>query len=178
MGNAACKPIKGGSYVFPHNVSSGFCRGFFRLYFLSEAQGQASGPKSDCGEGSEDIENISDGNRKDSDSGTVSGLSTVFFALDSSSLSDAAKATVDANIEWLKDHPEVVRMELEGHCDSLGSEAYNIGLGRRRAESVKFYLKALNISEEKLEIISYGEERPLSYTDNARNRRVNFVPIY
>ena len=130
------------------------------------------------GEGAEDIENMTGGDRKDSDSGSISGLNTVFFDLDSSVLSDETRAALEANIEWLKSHSEVVRMELEGHCDSLGSEAYNIGLGQRRAESVKRYLKSRNIPEEKLEIISYGEEKPLSYTDNARNRRVNFVPIY
>ena len=155
-----------------------FIMGFSACTSFQKLMDKFQGRNQIVGEGSEDIENISDGDRKGSDSGTISGLSTVFFALDSSLLSDEAKATLDANIEWLQSHPEVVRMELEGHCDSLGSEAYNIGLGQRRAESVKFYLKARNIPEEKLEIISYGEERPLSYTDNARNRRVNFVPIY
>ena len=155
-----------------------FLMGFSACTSFQKLMDKFQGRNQIVGEGSADIENISDGNRKDSDSGTVSGLSTVFFPLDSSVLSDAAKATLDANIEWLKNHPEVIRMEVEGHCDSLGSEAYNIGLGRRRAESVKVYLKAHNIPEEKLKIISYGEERPLSYTNNARNRRVNFVPIY
>ena len=155
-----------------------FAMGFSACTSFQKLKDKLQGRNQIVGEGSEDIENISDRNKKDSDSGTVSGLSTVFFPLDSSLLSDAAKAILDSNIEWLKNHPEVVRMELEGHCDSLGSEAYNIGLGRRRAESVKFYLKAHNIPEEKLEIISYGEERPLSYTDNDKNRRVNFVPIY
>ncbi|MCY4513182.1 MAG: OmpA family protein [Bdellovibrionales bacterium] len=130
------------------------------------------------GEGAEDIENMTSEDRKDSDSGSISGLSTIFFDLDSAVLSSESKAALEANVKWLNSHPEVVRMELEGHCDSLGSEAYNIGLGQRRAERVKRYLKALNIPEEKLEIISYGEEKPLSYTDNAKNRRVNFVPIY
>ena len=130
------------------------------------------------GEGAEDIENMTSGDRKDSDSGSISGLNTVFFDLDSSVLSERTKAILDANIEWFNSHSEVVRIELEGHCDSLGSEAYNIGLGQRRAEGVKRYLKSRNIPEDKLDIISYGEERPLSYTDNAKNRRVNFVPIY
>ena len=155
-----------------------FIMGFPACTSFQKIKDKFQGRNQIVGEGSEDIENISSGNKKDSDSGAISGLNTVFFSLDSSLLSGTAKATLDANIEWLNNHPEVVRMELEGHCDSLGSEAYNIGLGQRRAESVKFYLKARNIPEEKLEIISYGEEKLLSYTDNAKNRRVNFVPIY
>lgn len=155
-----------------------FILGFPACTSFQKIKDKFQGRNQIVGEGSEDIENISGGSRKDSDSGAISGLNTVFFSLDSSLLSDTAKATLDANIEWLNSHPEVVRMELEGHCDPLGSEAYNIGLGQRRAQSVKFYLKARNIPEEKLEVISYGEEKPLSYTDNARNRRVNFVPIY
>ena len=155
-----------------------FIMGFPACTSFQKIKDKFQGRNQIVGEGSEDIENISSGNKTDSDSGAISGLNTIFFSLDSSLLSDTAKATLDANIEWLNSHPEVVRMELEGHCDSLGSEAYNIGLGQRRAESVKFYLKARNIPEEKLEVISYGEEKPLSYTDNAKNRRVNFVPIY
>ena len=66
------------------------------------------------------------------------------------------------NLEWIRNHSEVQQVQLEGHCDSLGSEAYNVGLGRRRAESVKRFLTAQGISTNHLPIISYGEERPLS----------------
>lgn len=155
-----------------------FAVGFPACTSFQKIKDRLQGRNKIVGEGSEDIENITETSKKGSDSGNITGLNTVFFALDSSVLSDETKAALDANIQWLNSHTEVVRMELEGHCDSLGSEAYNIGLGRRRAESVKSYLMSRGIPTEKLEVISYGEERPLSYTDNARNRRVNFVPIY
>lgn len=132
------------------------------------------------GPGSEDIVNMDmESDNKGSDSGTIDGLGTVFFALDSSTLSAETKETLQKNAEWLNNNPQVVRMELEGHCDPLGSEAYNIGLGQRRAESVKNYLQnILGVSSEKLSIISYGEEKLLSEIENHLNRRVNFVPVY
>lgn len=119
-----------------------------------------------------------DADQRGSDTGDIRGLSSVFFAYDSSVLSEDAKETLKGNIDWIKDNSRVSRVELEGHCDSMGSEAYNIGLGLRRAQTVKTYLISLGVSEDKFSIVSYGEEKPLSQTDNSKNRRVNFVPIY
>ena len=131
------------------------------------------------GPGSEDIITTDiDRDKRGSDSGEIAGLKTVFFALDSSELSSETKETLEQNVTWLNNNPQVTRLELEGHCDPLGSEAYNIGLGQRRAESVKNYLLNLGVNREKLSIISYGEEKLLSETENHLNRRVNFVPIY
>ena len=119
-----------------------------------------------------------DADQKGSDSGDIDGLSSVFFAYDSSVLSADAKKTLRDNIKWVKKNSRVARVELEGHCDPMGSEAYNIGLGLRRAQAVRTFVISLGVSEDKFPIVSYGEERPLSQTDNSKNRRVNFVPIY
>ena len=148
--------------------------------YLQKIKDSIQGKNKIVGPGSEDIVNTDiDSDNKGSDSGSIEGLSTVFFELDSSRLSPEAMETLKKNVEWLNSNPQVTRLELEGHCDPLGSEAYNIGLGQRRAESVKKHLQnTLRISGEKLSIISYGEERLLSETENHLNRRVNFVPIY
>lgn len=119
-----------------------------------------------------------DADSKGSDGGTTDGLSTVYFDYDSSILSEEAKDTLSANLNWLQNNTTVTSVELEGHCDTLGSEAYNIGLGRRRAEAVRNFLIENGISASRLSVISYGEERPFSETDHAKNRRVNFVPMY
>ena len=118
-----------------------------------------------------------DQDHQGSDSGSISGLSTVFFAYDSSTLSESTKNALKNNAKWIKNNSNISRMELEGHCDSMGSEAYNIGLGLRRSQAVKSYLLSLGLSDNQFSIVSYGEERPLS-SDHASNRRVNFVPIY
>ena len=119
-----------------------------------------------------------DSDSRGSDSGQLEGLETVYFAYDSSVLSESTKQTLRSNMEWFKKNKRISRVELEGHCDSMGSEAYNIGLGLRRAQAVKTFLISLGMSDDQFSIVSYGEERPLSSSDNSRNRRVNFVPIY
>ena len=113
-----------------------------------------------------------------SDSGQIDGLSTVYFNLDSSLLTDDVKETLKVNKAWMDNNPQVKTLLLEGHCDPLGSEVYNIGLGERRAKSVFNYLLSLGLSADKMNIVSYGEEKIFSYTDNSLNRRVNFVPQY
>lgn len=130
------------------------------------------------GVGSEDIASKDiDLDNKGSDSGNIPGLSTVYFAYDSSGLTEETKETLGANIEWLRNQSKIEKIELEGHCDTMGSEAYNVGLGRRRALTVKNFLLAEGLNKE-ISIVSYGEERPISEIDHAKNRRVNFVPIY
>ena len=119
-----------------------------------------------------------DSDNKGSDSGTIDGLSTVYFAYDSSTLSEETRETLMKNLSWIQSHSEITSLELEGHCDTMGSEAYNVGLGRRRAEALKSFLIEQGIDSSRLSVISYGEERPLSEVDHSKNRRVNFVPMY
>ena len=131
------------------------------------------------GAGAEDISTQDiDSDNRGSDGGAIEGLSTVYFEYDSSFLSETAKETLMENIRWLNNNSSVSSLELEGHCDTMGSEAYNVGLGRRRATTVKNFLVEQGIGESRLSIISYGEERPLSDLDHSKNRRVNFVPMY
>ena len=68
-------------------------------------------------------------------------------------------------------------VELEGHTDNMGSDAYNMNLSRRRVESVKKYLvDKFNISASRISTVGYGESKPVSSNDTAagrqRNRRV------
>ena len=123
---------------------------------------------------SKDIDTDSRG----SDSGTIEGLGTVYFAHDTSTLSEESRAVLVSNVDWINSHTEVQAIDLEGHCDQTGSEAYNIGLGLRRAEAVKNFLMEQGVSADKFAVISYGEERLFSEIDNDKNRRVNFVPQY
>ena len=153
--------------------------GIISLFFVSCALLKKGDPNNLVGAGSSDVSSQDiDSDNIGSDSGTIDGLNTIYFAYDSDTLSEETKETLMQNLEWIRNHSEVQQVQLEGHCDSLGSEAYNVGLGRRRAESVKRFLTAQGISTNHLPIISYGEERPLSQTDHSRNRRVSFVPLY
>jgi peptidoglycan-associated lipoprotein len=115
-----------------------------------------------------------------SDCGAIAGLTTVNFAYDSSVLTEEAKAILAKNMEWMKTN-STVSLQIEGHCDSRGSDEYNRSLGARRAEVVKAYMVGLGADAARLNTISWGEEKPLSLGDTdadfAKNRRANFAPI-
>ncbi len=170
---------RGGGSVFAGAMGAFLAFSLISCAFLEKAKDKIENKNQIVGEGSDEITSPDiDRDGRGSDSGAISGLSSVYFALDSSSLSQEARDTLAANKAWFDENTQVQRIELEGHCDPLGSEAYNIGLGSRRARAVMDYLKSIGVSGDRLSIISYGEERLLSETDDSLNRRVNFVPIY
>jgi peptidoglycan-associated lipoprotein len=115
-----------------------------------------------------------------SDSGKINGLQSINFEYDRASLSADAKQKIQGNAEWLKSKSGV-SMQIEGHCDTRGSIEYNLSLGERRAQAVKNYMTSLGVSAQRLTIISYGKEKPLSMgdseSDHMKNRRANFVPL-
>jgi len=102
----------------------------------------------------------------------------VYFSYDSAVLSPRARNVLRQKAQWLNGRPNVSAI-IEGHCDDRGTNAYNMALGDRRAESVKVFLVNLGISRSRLTTISYGEERPLDPRQNesawAKNRRAHFV---
>ena len=108
---------------------------------------------------------------------TVS-LATVFFDLDAATLSQDAKAILDRNAEALRTNPDVM-VRVEGHADERGSTQYNAALGDRRANAVKTYLNALGVSSTRMEVVSYGEEKPSDKghdeTSWTANRRVELA---
>jgi peptidoglycan-associated lipoprotein len=114
-----------------------------------------------------------------SDSGGIAGLNSVHFDYDSTTLTADTKAKLGQNAEWFKNNP-AVNVQIEGHCDSRGSNEYNLTLGERRANAVKAYLQGLGVDAARMTIISYGEEKLLAMgdteADHSKNRRANFVP--
>ncbi len=102
----------------------------------------------------------------------------IHFAFDSSLLSDQARQTLIGKARYLRTNPDI-RVTVEGHCDDRGTNAYNTALGERRAESVKMFLVDLGIGTNRLNTVSYGEERPIATEHDeaswAENRRAQFV---
>ena len=102
----------------------------------------------------------------------------IYFSFDSSLLSDQAQHILNSKADYLRINSGVT-VTVEGHCDERGTDAYNIALGERRAESVKNFLVDLGISANRLNTVSYGEERPIAMGQNedswAKNRRAQFV---
>lgn len=105
-------------------------------------------------------------------------LQDVYYEFDSTDLATDAQATLKQNADWLKNNPKS-RVEVEGHCDDLGSNEYNLALGAKRAQSAKEFLVNQGIAPERLVTISYGKEAPACFepTEECRvkNRRARFV---
>lgn len=101
----------------------------------------------------------------------------VLFDFDRYSIRGDSRAVLKENAVFLREHEDAF-ITLEGHCDERGTDEYNIALGERRANSVKRYLSKLGISIGRINIISYGEERPFCRESNEncwqQNRRVHF----
>ena len=102
----------------------------------------------------------------------------IHFDYDRYDLSAEAKQILTDKAAYLKDHPQV-KVIIEGHCDERGSNAYNMALGEKRARAAAAYLEAMGIDPNRLETVSYGEEKPLvlGQTEEAyaANRRAHFV---
>ena len=102
----------------------------------------------------------------------------VLFAFDDYTLDYQAQELLKQKAMWLRDNPDANAV-IEGHCDERGTNAYNLALGERRAESAKAFLTNLGISSTRLTTISYGEEKPVDMGQNeeawAKNRRASFV---
>lgn len=98
----------------------------------------------------------------------------VFFGFDRYDLTNEAQATLRAQADWLRQFPSV-NVIIEGHADERGTREYNLALGERRANSIKNYLVALGIDASRIEVVSYGKERPAVIGSNeeawAQNRR-------
>ena len=82
----------------------------------------------------------------------------VFFGLDSSTLDETARQTVERQAAWLQQFPAVT-VTIEGHADQRGTTEYNLALGERRASAVKSYLASLGVDPARILVISYGKER-------------------
>lgn len=102
----------------------------------------------------------------------------VYFDLDQDALKPEFQAAMSCHAKYLRDRPSA-RLRLEGNADERGSREYNLGLGERRGNAVSSALQANGGSPGQLEVISYGEERPVCNESGegcwAQNRRVELV---
>lgn len=105
----------------------------------------------------------------------IPSLGMVNFAYDSAKIEGVQRDILKKNIAILRKLPPSVVVRVAGHCDDRGTIEYNIALGQRRANAVRNFYKTAGIAANRLQTISYGEERPLctAHTDSCweRNRR-------
>ena len=101
----------------------------------------------------------------------------VYYEFDSADLTDAARSTLDAKVPAMSANP-AVRIRIAGHTDERGSDEYNLALGQRRAAAAKRYLTERGVDGARIDVISYGEERPAVQGSGEgawqQNRRAEF----
>lgn len=104
---------------------------------------------------------------------------TVYFAFDSAEIAADQKSKIQSVADYLR--KEGVDVEVEGHCDDRGTEEYNRALGSRRALAVREQLIANGISPERIEVATFGKDRPAVEGSNdaawSKNRRGMFVVL-
>ncbi|MDQ6827383.1 MAG: OmpA family protein [Gemmatimonadota bacterium] len=101
----------------------------------------------------------------------------IYFEYDSDALSDDARAKLDAKLAIMTANTGL-RLRVAGSTDERGSDEYNIALGQRRAAAAKRYLSQHGIADDRIDIISLGEEKPVATGHDesswSQNRRDEF----
>jgi peptidoglycan-associated lipoprotein len=112
--------------------------------------------------------------------GSTSSISAqpIFFDYDKYNIRADQLGTLIADADFLRDHAEL-RILLEGYADERGSTEYNLALGDSRANAVRLGLVRAGVNAERIQIVSYGKERPLCTESSEscwrQNRRAHFV---
>ena len=105
---------------------------------------------------------------------------SVHFAYDSSAVRSSDKSKIASVADYLKNNPNVA-VRVEGNCDERGTEEYNRSLGERRALAGREELIGLGIPSDRVDTLSYGEDKPASDGHNEsawkENRRDDFVVL-
>jgi outer membrane protein OmpA-like peptidoglycan-associated protein len=102
----------------------------------------------------------------------------IHFDFDKATIKKESYGILDDVASVLKSNPQIKKVRVEGHTDSIGSDTYNQKLSEKRANAVKDYLVGKGIEASRLEAVGYGESRPIA--DNktaagrAQNRRTEF----
>jgi peptidoglycan-associated lipoprotein len=101
-----------------------------------------------------------------------------YFDYDKADLRPDARTALSKTADFLKNNPRF-KVTVEGHCDERGSTEYNLGLGDRRANAVKQYIVSLGVAADRVNVVSFGKEKPFCMESNEacwqQNRRGHFV---
>ena len=104
----------------------------------------------------------------------------ILFAYDKYDVQESYRQTLNAIAAWMSKNT-TARLSIEGHCDDRGTNEYNLALGDRRGKAVKDSLVSLGVASARIDVISYGEEKPLctEQTEDcwAKNRRAHFTAL-
>jgi OOP family OmpA-OmpF porin len=94
------------------------------------------------------------------------------FDFDKSALKPEGKRMVDTAVKAMRDDPNM-RVSVEGHTDSVGSDAYNQRLSERRANVVRDYMVEQGIAASRITAVGFGESKPVASNETAAGRAEN-----
>lgn len=107
-------------------------------------------------------------------------LKDSFFDFDSYAVRPDQREVLARDAAWLK-RWGTVKFRIEGHCDERGTAQYNLALGEKRASEDLEYLKSLGIDSSRIELVSYGKERPFDSGHDegawSQNRRDHLLVV-
>jgi peptidoglycan-associated lipoprotein len=104
-------------------------------------------------------------------------LKPVFFDYDSIALSEEARGILQKNVEYMKKRTSV-KVLVEGHADARGTNEYNLALAERRADAVRDYLVSLGVAQDRVAIVSKGEEAPFCTEETEKCWQENRVGFF
>jgi peptidoglycan-associated lipoprotein len=103
--------------------------------------------------------------------------SVIYFDLDKDEIRPDAQTTLDAKAAVLKKQG-AIHIRIDGNADDRGSDAYNLALAQRRSAAAKRYLEARGVDASRVEVVSFGKERPVCHDEAescwSQNRRDGF----
>ena len=97
---------------------------------------------------------------------------SIYFDYDKFEVKQQFALTIEVFAEYMRAIPGS-RLRIEGNCDERGTIEYNLALGQRRADAVKAALVSMGINGDRIETISYGEERPRNSISSEAGFSVN-----
>ena len=105
---------------------------------------------------------------------------TVYFGFDQATIRSGEHAKLNEVATFLKNNPDAA-VRIEGNCDERGTEEYNRSLGERRALAAREALVAMGIAADRVDTVSFGEDKPAETGHNeaayAKNRRDDFIVL-
>lgn len=103
---------------------------------------------------------------------------TFYFEFDRATLSASDLAALELHASFLRSNRDRSVL-IEGNCDERGTREYNLALGERRGDTVSSFLTNSGVNRSQIEVVSYGEEKPVDAGHSeaawARNRRAEMI---
>ncbi|HUJ86454.1 MAG TPA: peptidoglycan-associated lipoprotein Pal [Burkholderiales bacterium] len=112
------------------------------------------------------------------DPNSILAKRSVYFDFDKSNIKPEFNPLVEAHAGYMTGHASAT-IRIEGNCDERGSREYNLALGQRRADSLRKAMVLLGVSDQRIETVSWGKEKPRAPGHNeaawAQNRRDDII---